>query len=348
MKISIIMPIYNAQDRLEKSIRSVLGQTYKKIELILINDGSVDDSLSICRAYEKNDPRIILIDSENSGPGAARNKGLARASGDYLCFVDADDWLKKNALKNLIFIALKEECDIVSSNHFRVDHKIRVSKNNYKTGIIEKKKGGNYDKFKTSSSFGYVWGKLYRTEFIKRNKIRFSEERKVFLEDTLFNLKAISYKPRYFVLNKPLYYYNVYEDSVSNRKEDITHRAIKLLESYEKFLDDHNIYDENLDLFIPLGGRVIAWSLMKSMDEQLSAKILYKRVVEFSKNKTVKRLFSHKNSFKQLRKTGSLAQTLLYSVILIGIRFSLERLLAGVFYLNIPLFKLYIKNALKN
>lgn len=350
MKISVIMPIYNGEKHLNKSIKSVLDQSHKNIELILINDGSLDNSLSICRKYKDNDRRVVVIDIPNSGPGAARNKGLDRARGSYIAFVDADDWLKKDALQRLLALALKGDYQIVSANFYRVNQQIKISKNNYKSGEIDtyEKKDKNYHHFKTSSSFGYVWGKLYQRSFIKENGIRFSQEKKVFLEDTLFNLKAISYKPKYYVLNQPLYYYNAGEDSISRQKEDITKRAIKLLARYEGFLDQEGSYEDNLDLFIPLGARVIAWSLMKTVDKELSLKKTYKRVCEFSSNKTIKRLFQNKGSFQELKKIGSLAQFCLYAFIIVCIRYDLKRSLTSFFYLNIPLFRLYIKYSVQN
>lgn len=351
MKVSIIMPIYNAEDYLKRSIDSVLTQSYENIELILVNDGSTDSSLDICKGYEANDKRVLLLDIKNSGPGAARNNGLNRVTGDYITFVDADDFLKIDAIETLMLIAVKNDYDIVSSNHFRVDGEITVSKNNYKTGEISRKKTQEqcerYNLFKTSSSFGYVWGKIYKTSFIKDNDIKFSEERKVFLEDTLLNLKAFSYNPRYYVLNEPLYYYSILEDSISNKKEDITDRAIKVLEDYEAFLDQKNIYDENLDLFIALASRTISWSLFKTMDNEFKLDILYGRILKLSKNNTIRRLFFCKDSLTELKKINSIIQVFAYSFIVLCIKYKLVKVLTVFFYVSYPLLKIYIKSSLK-
>lgn len=343
MKVSIIMPIYNAEEYLEKSLDSIIGQTYKNIELILINDGSTDRSLEILKRYSNRDKRLVLVSIENSGPGFARNKGLDLARGDYISFVDADDWVREDAIETLMTRALKNNYDLVSSNHFRVGEKVEVSKNNYKTGELK----DTYKTFKTSSSFGYVWGKLYKRTFIEENKIRFSEERKVFLEDTLFNLKALAYNPKYYVLNEPLYYYNILDDSLSNTREDITPRVVRVLEDYEKFLDEKDLYKENLDLFIALATRTIAWSLFKSMDCQFNFKTIHKRVKHFSNNITIKRLFSTKHSLRKLRELDSLLQVMLYSFIVFSMRFKSEITLSLVFYIFYPLFKTYICKVVK-
>lgn len=344
MKVSIIMPIYNAEKYLEKSLDSILNQSYRNIELILINDGSTDSSKHICEVYQNKDSRVKFIDIENSGPGYARNVGIDNAIGDYISFVDADDWIEVEAIETLLNISILNDYDVVSSNHYRVVDEIEISKNNYKTGELS----DTYESFKTSSSFGYVWGKLYKKSFINKHEIRFSEERKVFLEDTLFNLKVVAYNPEYYVLNKPLYYYNIIEDSLSNTTEEITDRAIKLLSDYGDFLDRKDLYNENLDLFMPLASRTIAWSLFKSMDHNFSFKNIHKRVNEFSNSSTITRLFKDKRGLKELRKLDSILQVLLYSFIVLCIRYRLEIILSLVFYMFYPVFIIYIKKILKS
>lgn len=352
MLISVIMPIYNAQEHLKKSLESILNQSYRDIEPILINDGSRDASLEICRAYKARDERIVLLDIPNSGPGAARNMGLSRASGEYIVFVDADDYLREDFFERLVGLLQGKRYDIVACNHFRVDHRTRISKNTYTSGEIDRygrdEEKERYRQFKTSSSFGYVWGKFYKRSFIRENKIEFSQEKKVFLEDTLFNLKLFFFNPQYYILNEPFYYYNVYDESISNKREDITARAIKLLEDYEKFLDQEGGYEENLDLFVPLASRVIAWSLFKTMDHSFTFKNIYDKLDRFSNTHTIKRLFSHKRSLKELRKIDSKLQSLFYSSINMMIRYGFKRSLTLVFYTSYPLFKLYIKRAVKS
>lgn len=351
MKTSIIMPIYNAEKRIEKALESILNQTYQNFELILINDGSTDQSLQLCQGYAQVHEKIVLVSIANSGPGAARNVGLKHVTGDYISFVDADDYLEKNFLEEMVEITVENDFDVVSSNHYHVDLEREVAKNNYQTGRINKNGDGaerqRYNLFKTSSSFGYVWGKLYKTAFIQENNLMFSEERKVFLEDTLFNLKVISYQPNYYVLNEPLYNYNVYEGSVSNKKEDITGRAVKVIENYAIFLDENEKYEDSLDLLVPLTNRVIAWSLFKTMDNKYTMKNLYNKVAFFSENNTFQRVVNNKKTFKELRRIDSTLQTLLYSFITLSIRFRMDRILALVFYVNYPLFRIYLTKTTK-
>ena len=100
-KISIIMPIYNAEKTLNKSIESILKQTYKNLEIILVNAGSIDRSLEICEYYKSIDPRIIIINKPNSGVGDSRNKAIDISTGDYISFIDADDMISENYIEEL-------------------------------------------------------------------------------------------------------------------------------------------------------------------------------------------------------------------------------------------------------
>lgn len=105
MFISIIIPVYNAEPFLDKTIQSILSQTYKNFQLILIDDGSKDNSLQICYRYQREDSRILVLSQENAGSSAARNYGLIKATGDYIMFVDADDCIEENMLEELVKIA---------------------------------------------------------------------------------------------------------------------------------------------------------------------------------------------------------------------------------------------------
>ena len=111
--ISIIIPIYNVEKYLSKCIESLVGQTYKDIEIILINDGSPDHCLSICEQYSKKDNRIIVIDQENKGVSAARNAGLKMAKGEYIGFVDPDDWIAVDMYEGLHSVIKQSDVDMV-------------------------------------------------------------------------------------------------------------------------------------------------------------------------------------------------------------------------------------------
>lgn len=119
--ISVIVAIYNVEKYLRKCIESILNQTYKNLELILVIDGSPDNSLSICKTFAAKDPRIIVIEKENGGQATARNKALDVAKGDYIGFIDGDDWIEPNMYEVLYSVAQNEEADIVQCGWYKVE-----------------------------------------------------------------------------------------------------------------------------------------------------------------------------------------------------------------------------------
>ena len=116
--LSVIIPVYNEERYLERCIKSLISQTYKNVEIIFVDDGSTDNSLSICKRYEKKDKRIITINQKNSGQNAARRKGLDYASGKYVSFIDSDDWIESTMFQHLISLYEKHSCDLVTSGIF--------------------------------------------------------------------------------------------------------------------------------------------------------------------------------------------------------------------------------------
>jgi glycosyltransferase involved in cell wall biosynthesis len=353
MQASIIIPIYKAEMYLQRCLDSVLRQTYKDIEIILVDDGSPDSCPSICDNYKEKYSRIKVIHSENYGQSVARNQGMELSLGKYISFVDADDVLVDDAIERLIAIAEKGRYDIVSGNYFRVDEEIKISSNSYSSGEINKYGCKDYRKrynlYKTASSFGYVWGKLYRSSFINEHKLRFDTAKKVFMEDSLFNLKAFSFNPKYYVLNDPIYYYYIYESSTSNKKEVMTDRALNMIQDYECFLNSEGKYEENLDLFVPLGARVFCWAIIKKiLSEGLSYKNVYNTIIEFSNCEAMSRLFSHKRAIKVLMKLPSFQEKMFFALCILSFRLKLYNTISLIFICIYPLAKVYINKNVKS
>jgi glycosyltransferase involved in cell wall biosynthesis len=352
MQVSIIIPIYEAEKYLKRCLDSVLQQSYKDMEIILVDDGSLDECPAICEAYRKKDSRIKVFHIENCGQGAARNTGMESAAGKYISFVDADDVLAEGAIETLLSIAEEGKYDIVSGNYCRVNEKIKISSNCYSSGDMNKygckEHKKRYNLYKTSSSFGYVWGKLYRTSFINDHKLRFYQDKKVFMEDTLFNLKAVSFNPKYYVLNKPIYYYYIYESSTSNKKEDVTQRALNMMQDYQCFLKSQCKYEENLDLFVPLAARILCWAIFKKIQsEGLSFNNIYNTIIEFSNFEPLIHLFSHRKAIRVLMKLPNFLETVFFTVCILAFRFKLYKILSAVFICIYPVCKVYIKRNVK-
>ena len=353
MLVSIIIPIYKAEQHLKRCVESVLRQTYKDIEIILVDDGSPDECPLICDNYKEKHSRIKVIHSENYGQSVARNKGMELASGKYISFVDADDVLVDNAIERLVSMAEKGRYDIVSGNYFRVDEEIKISSNLYSSGEINKygckDHRKRYNLFKTSSSFGYVWGKIYRRSYINEHKVRFDSAKEVFMEDSLFNLKAFSFNPKYYVLNEPIYYYYVYEASTSNKKEDVTDKVLNMIQNYECFLKSEGKYEENIELFVPLGARVFCWAITKKiLSEGLSFNNIYNTIIEFSNCESMVRLFSHKKAIKVLMKLPNFLETIFFTVCILSFRLKLYKMISLIFICIYPLAKVYINKNVKS
>ena len=247
-KISIIIPIYNSQDFLHVCIQSVLNQTYKNFEVLLIDDGSKDNSFAICKEFQTIDKRIKVFQQVNSGVSAARNYGLRNATGDFVCFVDSDDYVSEDYLNSLYCEYKKNNSDLIICGAYGIDLNNKIQKE-YCFGkeqkfLIAKNREESlamFDRFRKEWKYAVelhsVWNKLYKRDLIQN--IYFSTE---FLdhEDYLFNLKVFEHVKSISVLNKSLYYYRENSSSVSHRKmEPLKERNILLL---KVFVLTHQFY----------------------------------------------------------------------------------------------------------
>jgi glycosyltransferase involved in cell wall biosynthesis len=352
MRVSIIVPIYNAEKYLERCLDSLLSQTYKNIEIILIDDGSTDSSPLICDRYKKKYKKIKVLHSKNNGQSIARNIGMNLATGKYICFADADDVLTKDSIERLIVIAEIGNYDIVCGNYFIVDKDIKVSSNVFTTGKIDKygceEHKKRYHQLKTTSLFGYVWGKMYKSSFIQEHKLKFNISNEIFMEDTLFNLKTFSFNPKYYVLNEPIYYYYFYKTSTSNKSEDITTKAINMLKDYNCFLLNQQKYDDNIDLFVPLACRVFCWVIIKKIFvDGVSFYKIRNIIKDFMSNDFIKVLFFHKRVYSVLSDVPSTSQKMFYNLCIFCFRFKLYNLLAFIFICIYPLARIYINKIVK-
>lgn len=216
-KVSIIMPVYNAEKYLNEAIESVLNQTYIDFELILINDMSTDQSKEICREYMKNDNRIVLLEnnSESHGPGSTRNIGLEYATGEYIYFMDADDWIEKSLLQCSVNRMQETDADIVE---FGVAYELADGQNtgkscwNGKPILIKDEIKKNFVHFWKESTF-HLWNRLFRRETVKNIEFEniFNGEDICYLMDALFMAEKIAY------IDEVFYHYRCLEGSTCHR-----------------------------------------------------------------------------------------------------------------------------------
>lgn len=242
---SIIIPVYNVEKYLERCINSIINQTEKNIEIILVDDGSLDKSGDICDSFAKNDSRIVVIHKKNGGLSDARNKGLEISNGKYILFVDSDDWCEENFVEEVCNIAELNSLDLVVCGY-----KINYSNNNYiinKNFNFERKFCGKKEiseaitNLDTKGMFNVVWNKLYNREIIENYKIKF-DINGVPGEDLLFNCKYFKYINNIYLLNKSYYNYMRQDEEtlVCKYREDL-YDKIKIFNKEKKFL--YNFYN---------------------------------------------------------------------------------------------------------
>ena len=245
-KVSIIMPIYNAEKYLCEAIESVLKQTYTDFELFLINDMSTDNSKQICIEYAKRDRRIVLLEnnSETHGPGPTRNIGLDYATGEYIYFMDADDWIDDRLLQCAVHRMQETEADIVG---FGIVYEVHDGQNTSKycwSGkriLLKDEIKRDFSYFWKASSFS-LWIYLFRRETVKSIKF----ENMISGEDISYVLDAFCNAEKIAYISKVLYHYRYVEGSTSRRwnKETIEQRAV-IWEHQKQFLKSIGIYLDN-------------------------------------------------------------------------------------------------------
>ena len=223
IKVSVVMPVYNAEKYLAKSIESMLSQSLKEIELILVNDGSKDKSLAICEEYAKRDSRIIVINKKNEGACIARNTGISIAKGKYIQLVDADDYIENNMLEEQYNLGEKTNAEVVMCGmKFDVHKKngqVVISEAHYKDMVLnsqEEIKLIFMDLF-DNLLFNYTHNKLYNREFLKKNNLKFIEWLPID-QDTNFNIDVFKALNKLTISTKSYYHYvKTFEETIVTR-----------------------------------------------------------------------------------------------------------------------------------
>ena len=211
-KISVIIPCYNVDKYIEKCLESVLSQTYDDLEVIAVNDGSTDGTADLILKY-KSDFRLRFIDKKNAGVTAARNTGIEAASGDYIAFVDSDDWLESDMYERLHTALTENDADVAVCDYNLVydDRTVRCY-SGMKNEVIEVKPKDYYFKYcSCPKPNNYVWTRLYKTEIIKKTGVRFENFK--LGDDTLFNFKLLPHLSRVVNISGAGYNYLQRENS---------------------------------------------------------------------------------------------------------------------------------------
>lgn len=298
-KVSIIVPIYNVEVYLSRCLDSLVTQALKEIEIIAVNDGSTDGSLKIIQDYARHDQRIRVIDKPNGGVSSARNEGIRSATGDYIGFVDPDDWVDKEMYEEMYRVATEESMDIVMCTYIREfgshskekrfdlpdqtyyrNEEVQFNMMRRLVGPIDEEIANP----EYLDAWGTVWSKIYRSELIKDHKLEFVDLHIVGTnEDSLFNIHACYYASSFGFLNRPYYHYwRANHTSVtSGYKPSLIDQWSKLYSMIENFLNEKQVQRE---FHIALNNRICLSTLglglnTISKDNQESS---YKKIKKLS------------------------------------------------------------------
>lgn len=242
-KISIIIPVYNTSLYLKRCLDSVKKQSYKNIQIIVVNDGSTDESQSILQNYKKANMELdlILLQKDNEGLSSARNYGMDFVKGEYVFFLDSDDYLLQDAIENLME---KSQCNDIIIGNFTYLYADGNEKNidfseckDLNGSILSDRQF--YDLFYGSRYAISACNKLYDYEFIRKSNVEFQKNSEIYAEDLLFNLKQFSRLPRVAIVHKSTYVYCQNDDSITHAyKKDLALR-------FSNLINDYACYNEN-------------------------------------------------------------------------------------------------------
>lgn len=242
--ITIVIPIYNGEKYIIKCLDSVLNQSYKKLEILIIDDGSTDNSYikveDFLKYHSAKVSNTLLLRQENKGVARARNRGIEEANGEFIAFIDQDDYIDKNYIQVLLSNIKRQDSDIAVSGYCRVDTKGKK----LKTVVLQEQK---WAKFLNLAP----WGKLYRLSYLKNRNIRFLDVKKG--EDCYFNMLAYAYTPKVATLPYVGYYWVDQRDSVTNRIHKQMHEDTDVCIMFNCILrdliEDHYISEDLLEYY---------------------------------------------------------------------------------------------------
>lgn len=241
--VSIIVPIYNVEIYLKRCIQSLVNQSYSHIEIILVNDGSTDRCEDICLAYKQLDNRIKYVKKKNGGLSSARNKGIDSSKGDYLVFVDSDDYIDEKMIEKLLYFALKEDADIVECSYYEV-------LNNAEKKIVSSKKIFTKEEaieslIENTAITPIAWNKIYTRRLF--NQIRYKEN--IYHEDEEIIIKLLSASNRIVKISDCLYFYVIRSGSIINSKLNVAHfDIIPIMKNRITFLQKINCSEKLINL----------------------------------------------------------------------------------------------------
>ena len=276
-KISVIMPIYNAEKYLKEALDSVTFQTLTDIEILCINDGSTDTSLDILKEYADKDSRIKIIDKPNSGYGATVNRGINEAGGEFIAIFEPDDILEKDIYEILYKEAIENKLDVVKCNFYNYWSKTGKKK---KSGLISRCSRNEAfapkDNIKIFTTHASVWAGIYKKSFLDKNNIRFLETPGASYQDMAFMFKVLASVEKIKLLNIPLLYYRQDNPASSINNPNKVFCVCDEYEELTRFLNNRNDLKEIFNTQKLINQyRAYLWNIRR-LDKSLCSQFLEK------------------------------------------------------------------------
>lgn len=275
--VSIIIPVYNSFKYISKCLDSVVSQTYTNLEIIVIDDGSTDESSSIIEQYKNQDDRLVHIKNTNHGVSYTRNCGLSAANGKYVTFVDSDDTIEKDYIEKMLSCYKENDVQLVICDY--MERKIKSKKMTKSETLISMISG--------KEIMGYCWNKMYLNHLIKIHNIKFDENIYV-CEDFLFNVQYFNYIDESYYLTESLYNYVIHSGSALTKKMDLN--WLTNIDAFSLALNDvkHN-YDE--DTF----GKYVNFFFLQNLNALMKIKLN-----KFDNDKYLKNIKSNITRFRKV------------------------------------------------
>lgn len=247
--ISVVVPLYNAQEYIQTCVKSVLQQSFKNFELILVDDGSTDESRNICEKLAQKDERIKFISSQNGGPSSARNIGIKSSLGELIYFLDVDDYIEEETLLTLFKEFEKTDVDLVVGDYKKIMKEETLDSGHSKyfenDTVLDRDEIMTYVRTYLSKPnrfplFVYSWGRLFKSEIIKKHALVFDENLRTY-EDVHFNFKYLEYVEKLSFLSNKGLYFHLLQDNFTSHSLKIFNEPENLF-GYQKALDNVKSY----------------------------------------------------------------------------------------------------------
>ena len=268
-KISIVIPVYNVEKYITQCLESVQKQTFKDFEVIIIDDGSPDESYKIYQRYADNDCRFKIVKKQNAGVSEARNTGIEEATGDFVMFIDSDDWMEETACEVLYNEALKNQADLIVADAYTVEGNVRKRIRVFKDPFVTSDRkfirdyqrsclGYAYnpmpvDKYNVTG-IGSPWNKLFRRSVIVEHCLRFDPYVKGIFDDNLFTMHFLSVAGRVSYVPEPVYDYRIVSQSLTQSYKantlDISRRIFERIEEFISEQEDPDFFKKAYYMYV--------------------------------------------------------------------------------------------------